>query len=98
MCQRGALLFASVWKDNNLEIKNWTSNSNNPQCLLGIATENEDDKTSHSRYLDELFPVHQQRLMEHAFEGRFHEYSLTWEERGNCRYYFFENTKNPLHV
>lgn len=93
VCQRGALLFASVWKNNNLNIKHWSDNSEFTQgCLLGTASLY--DETDHGKYLNKLFPIHQQQLMETAFEGRYHEYHLSGDY-ASC-IFFYNKYKKPL--
>jgi len=90
VCQRGAILFASVWRNNNLSVK-WYG-SEHPY-LNGIAGERD---ATHLTYLNELFSIEQQMLMERAFEGRFHMAHLSYKQINECDRNFYYKYKNPI--
>lgn len=85
VCQRGALLFASVWKDNNLVIQEdeyYQNIFNNSFNIINNIT----GKIGFNRikYLNNLFSVKQQMLMERAFEGNYHGNKLNEEQLSKC--------------
>ncbi|MES2628278.1 MAG: hypothetical protein V4616_04845, partial [Bacteroidota bacterium] len=46
------------------------------------------DSESHEKYINELFSIEQQRLMERAFEGQFHSIMFTREELDACDHFY----------
>ena len=81
VCARGALLFSSIWKNNEFykkfEIDGWSGDS-----MLGKGTA--EDKTEENGYLEKFFDKNQLAMMETAFEGKFNNSILNSKDWESC--------------
>lgn len=76
VCQRGALLFAYVWRNNKFKT--------NSRLLLETAGR----ETRDDILLQKFFSLEQLMMMERAFEGRFHELDLSELQKIQCSNFY----------